>query len=60
MSYKLFSDCACMGEYHGVDHAGNDWFSVSDTRDIKWGELEWACRKIELNDQPETTINDLL
>ena len=37
-------ECQCMGRYHGVEFAGNDWFEVSDACEIRWGAKQWGCR----------------
>lgn len=37
-------ECQCLGQYHGVGFAGNDWFEVSDACEVRWNEKQWGCR----------------
>jgi hypothetical protein len=42
-------ECSCMGENHGSQSSGGDWYVVSDTFATKWGAKELACRLLCAN-----------
>ena len=43
----LVCECSCMGEFHGVNHAGNGWFEVSESFMVRYSSAQWACRLLK-------------
>ena len=37
-------ECSCMGENHGGGHPGGNWYEVSETFAVSWGEQRYSCR----------------
>lgn len=39
-------ECSCMGENHGGGHPGGNWYEVSETCAVSWGEQRYSCRHL--------------
>jgi len=43
----LTCECSCKGGGHGSRDSGDRWWIVSETRALRWGNLELACQFLE-------------
>lgn len=43
----LDCDCACKGENHGIGGPNSEWFVVSETFAISWGDKQMGCRHMK-------------
>lgn len=46
--------CACMGENHGSQRPGGNWFTVSETFATLWHDRELACRLMTRSENSNT------
>ena len=54
--------CSCMGKNHGLGQPGGQWFIVSDTCAVKWGEKDYSLsvlsRKPEVQKAAASALED--
>jgi hypothetical protein len=36
-----------MGENHGGGHPGGNWYEVSETFAVSWGQQRYSCRHLK-------------
>ncbi len=41
-------ECSCMGENHGGGHPGGNWYEVSETFAVSWGQQRYSCRHLKV------------
>ena len=47
-------NCSCMGANHGSGGPGGEWFVASEAFAAKWGEVQLACRLMQIKDRTKS------